>query len=138
MTNEILNKWFDFAQADLDAAQRLFKSPKPTSWTYLLALWHCHQSIEKILKMLLLDKNKELLKIHDLPRLAYIAELENLSAKNKTFLEDLNEFYLRPRYPDIFYKPLPNPTKKSVENYLNKTEKLFLWLKQQKSNSLKT
>ena len=136
MSKEILKKWFAFAQADLDAAKRLFQSPKPTSWTYLLTLWHCHQTIEKGLKMVIISKGKELLKIHDLPRLSKLAELK-LSEKDKTFLEDLNEFYLRPRYPDLLYKPFPKLKRKSTQNYLEKTKKFLLWLQKQISNSQK-
>lgn len=127
----ILKKWIDYAQADLDAAQRLFQSPKPTDWTYLLVLWHCHQTIEKMLKMLIIKKGKELLKIHDLPRLAKLSEIK-ISEEEKQFLEDLNEFYLRPRYPDLLYKPLPKLDKKFTEIYLKRTKNFFLWLKKQK------
>ncbi len=127
---EILKKWILFAEADLDAARRLFHSPKPTQWTYLLILWHCHQVIEKALKMIVIKKGKELIKIHDLPKLAKISEII-LSEDQKTFLNNLNTFYLRPRYPDMLYLPLPKPNKKFTENYLEKTNKLFLWLQKQ-------
>ena len=127
---EILKNWLLFAKSDLDAANRLFNSPRPTQWTYLLTLWHCHQVIEKTLKMIIIKKNKELLKIHDLTKLSKISEI-NLSKEQKQLLEDLNEFYLRSRYPDLFYKPLPQPNKDFTKNYLEKTKKLFLWLKKQ-------
>jgi len=130
LMKDILKKWILHAKADLDAAQRLFNSPKPTQWTYLLTLWHCHQTIEKMLKMVMIKKGKELLKIHDLPRLSKLAE-STLSEEDKQFLEDLNEFYLRPRYPDLLYKPLPKPERKFTKNYLDKTEKFFLWLQKQ-------
>lgn len=126
----ILQKWILFAQSDLDAAKRLFHSPKPTQWTYLLTLWHCHQTIEKALKMIIIKKKKELLKIHDLPRLLALAEID-ISKQNIVLLEELNKFYLRSRYPDLIYKPLPNPSRKTTQELLHKTEKLFLWLEQQ-------
>lgn len=125
----ILEKWLLFAQSDLDAAKRLFNSPKPTQWTYLLVLWHCHQTIEKALKMIIIKKDKELLKIHDLPRLSSLAQI-NLAKPDKILLEELNKFYLRSRYPDLNYKQLSNPNQKITKNLLTKTEKLFLWLKQ--------
>ncbi len=127
---EILKKWILFAKADLDAAKRLFQSPKPTQWTYLLVLWHCHQAIEKALKMVTIEREKELIKTHDLPRLSKIAEII-LSEDQKLFLEDLNTFYLRPRYPDIIYEPLPKLNKEFTKNYLAKTDKLFIWLQKQ-------
>jgi len=127
---EIIKKWLLFAEADLDAAKRLFQSPKPTQWTYLLVLWHCHQTIEKGLKMIIIKREKELMKTHDLPRLSKIAEII-LSEEQKIFLNELNTFYLRPRYPDVLYPSLPNPDNKTTEAYLDKTNKLFLWLQKQ-------
>lgn len=127
---EILKKWEIFAKADLDVAQRLFDSPKPTHRTYLLVLWHCHQAIEKMLKRIIIAKEKELLKIHDLLKLVNLSEID-LSEEKKEFLKDLNEFYLRSRYPDLLYKPLPQPNKKFTQKYFNFTKKMFLWLKKQ-------
>lgn len=127
MNSELIKKWIEYAAADLDAGQRLFASKRPTRWTYLLTLWHCQQVIEKGIKMVMIKKGKEILKIHDLPRLAILADLQ-LSEKDKTFLKDLNEFYLRPRYPDLIYPALPDPSKAMTKNYLEKTKKLFLWL----------
>ena len=130
MSKKILEKWIDFASADLDAAKRLFKSPKPTSWTYLLTLWHCHQCIEKMLKMLAIKQGKELLKIHDLPKLSKVANLK-LTKEFDLFLKDLNEFYLGSRYPDILYKPYPKTSKALTLEYFSLTKKLTLWLKKQ-------
>ena len=128
---EILKKWTLYARSDLDAAKRLFNSPHPTNWTYLLVLWHCHQTIEKMLKMLIIRRDKELLKIHDLPRLVELAETE-LSEDDYDLIKKVNKYYLKSRYPDIIYKPLQKPNKNITKKYLEKTEKLFLWLKKQK------
>jgi len=127
MMKNILKKWILHAQADLDVAKRLFNSPRPTSWTYLLTLWHCHQTIEKMLKMIMIKKGKELLKIHDLPRLAELSEIK-LSKDDLKFIKRLNKYYLKSRYPDLIYEPLPKPNKKFTQEYLKKTESLFLWL----------
>ncbi|MFH1564844.1 MAG: HEPN domain-containing protein [bacterium] len=127
---QLLKQWILYAQSDLDAAKKLYSAKKPTQWTYLLVLWHCQQTIEKMLKMIIIKKDKELLKIHDLMRLSKLSEIK-LTEENKTFLENLNEFYLRSRYPDLIYPALPKPTKELTFKYLNKTEKFFLWLKKQ-------
>lgn len=127
---QLLKQWILYAQSDLDAAQKLYAAKKPTQWTYLLVLWHCQQTIEKILKMIIIKKDKELLKIHDLIRLAELTE-KKFSSSDILFLEKLNKFYLRSRYPDLIYKALPKPTEKTTKEYLNKTEKLFLCLKNQ-------
>lgn len=126
----ISKSWIQFALSDLDAAKRLFQSPRPTRWTYLLVLWHCHQATEKTLKAVLLEKGKDLLKIHDLPRLAQLAEIP-LSTQDKTFLEDMNAFYLRSRYPDLLQPPLSDPMRKTATAYLEKTKQFLLWLQKQ-------
>lgn len=132
----IIKKWIEFAYSDLDAAKRLFVSHKPNNWTFLLVLWHCHQTIEKMIKMLTLKNGNEVIKIHDLPRLYQLSKLK-LSNKEQLFLKDLNEFYIRPRYPDLLYMPLPKPNRETTQKYLNKTKKFFLWAKNQAQNSQK-
>jgi HEPN domain-containing protein len=130
MNKEIIEKWLEYALADLDVAKRLFVSKKPTQWTYLLILRHCHQAIEKTLKMVGIKHNKEIPKIHDLPRLVHLFEI-NLKISDKTFIKDLNPFFMQSRYPDLLYPPLSNPDKTLTKKYLDKTDKLILWLKKQ-------
>jgi len=122
--------WLQYAMADFDAAERLFQSPKPTRWTYLLVLWHCHQTVEKGLKAVMVGRGQEILKIHDLPRLSHLAKIA-LDKKKKAFLENLNVYYLQSRYPDLMYPPLPNPDKASTERLLKETKQFFLWLEKQ-------
>ncbi len=43
----IVEKWLNFAKADLEAAEILVTHPK-SHYSYQLAVLHCHQSIEKI------------------------------------------------------------------------------------------
>lgn len=130
MTKQILKTWMLYAKSDLDAAKRLFNSPQPNRWTYLLTLWHCHQAIEKMLKMIMLGKGKELIKTHDLLRLTELAEIE-FSENDFELVKKLDRFYLKSRYPDLIYKPLSNPDRNFTKEYLEKTNKLFLWLKKQ-------
>lgn len=80
--------------------------------------------------MIAIKTGKEITKIHDLPRLAQLFEL-NLKEKDKLFLKDLNPFYMQSRYPDLLYPALSNPTKILTLKYLNKTEKLIIWLQKQ-------
>ena len=80
--------------------------------------------------MLMIKSGKELLRIHDLPRLAELAEIK-LSENDFNFIKKLSKYYLRSRYPDLIYEPLPKLDGKFTEDYLEKTKKLFLWLKKQ-------
>lgn len=60
MIKEVEN-WLRQAKADLNTANNSFKSGD----YYACAFW-CQQSVEKALKALLLERNKEFIKIHDL------------------------------------------------------------------------
>src|SRR3989344_8419488 len=94
--------WLEYASANLDAADRLLKSPHPNSWTFLLAAWHCHQAIEKMLKRIMVAREKEVIKTHDLVRLQELTGTP-FSDVQITFIKKLDTFYIRPRYPDFMY-----------------------------------
>lgn len=126
----ISKQWILYANSDLDAAHRLFQSPKPTRWTYLLVLWHCQQAIEKTMKGYIAGQGREVLRIHDLTRLAQLTGLSFTEA-NMGLFEDLNASYLRSRYPDLPQPPLPNPNRKAAASYLKKSDNICLWLQQQ-------
>ena len=81
--------------------------------------------------MVIVKRDKELLKIHDLPKLLKHSAIDNISKEYVDFIFNLNSFYLCPRYPDMNYAPFPKLSRKSTEKYLQLTEELFLWLKKQ-------
>jgi len=126
---EVIRKWFKFAESDLEAAEYLFHNPRANQWTFLLVVWHCHQAIEKILKAMLIQQSKELLHIHDLPRLLKFVGFADFTAAQTDFLFELNQYYLMPRYPDLpLKKSYPLITKNKSERVLNKTKDIFLCL----------
>ena len=125
-----VKKWILFAEADLSAAEYLYKKPNANQWTYLLVVWHAHQAIEKILKALIIKKGKELLYIHDLPKLTKLAEINMLSSQQKDFILLLNQYYLTPRYPDLpMTRSYPRITAPQTKHILRDTKELFLCLK---------
>ena len=126
----ISNKWLQYAHADLDAAERLFSTQRPTQWTYLLVLWHCHQAVEKGLEMVIVKQGKDLLRIHDLPRLMELTAVP-ISDEDERFVNVLNKFYLRSRYPDLIGRPLPRISKTATFTLLNSTRTFILWLTRQ-------
>lgn len=124
---KITKKWLDYARADLEAAEVLLKSGK-THWSYQLCLLHCHQAIEKILKTIIVDKNEEVKRIHDIITLLEDSEVK-LPKELQEYIDELNPHYQHPRYPDIPYKgPVFQYNKKIAEYHFNKTKTLFLWL----------
>lgn len=100
--NAITLKWREYAKADLEAAEVLTKSGK-TNYSYQLAILHCHQALEKILKTGTVSKNEVPKRIHDLVKLAQDADI---------------------KIPERFLKYDLNKAK----YHLGKTKELFRWL----------
>lgn len=74
-----------------------------THWSYQLCLLHCHQAIEKILKTIIVDKNKEVKRIHDIIALLEDSEVK-LPKELQEYINELSPHYQHSRYPDIPYK----------------------------------
>jgi len=124
---QLIKKWLDYAKADMEAADVLAKNPK-SSWSYQLAVWHCHQAIEKILKTVIVNNKGEAYKIHDLVRLAELSKLK-LPPEFQDYIRRLNAHYILPRYPDIRHKgPILKYNQTTADEHLKETKRLFLWI----------
>lgn len=123
----VTKKWLPFAKADIEAAQTLLAKKSRSRWSNILALWHCQQAIEKLLKAIIVEKSGEVFKIHDLGRLQELAKI-NLSEKELKMVLTLSNYYLKSRYPDLIYKSLPDPDAKKAKSIFKETKKLYLWL----------
>lgn len=120
---KITKKWLEFAKQDLKDAEILFNQK-----SYRGASWHCHQAIEKILKAISVEREKRPRKIHDLIELLKETKLK-LPENLMSFLEELNLYYLPPRYPDLYeqMKKIYHP--KNIQRVFKLTQNLFKWLK---------
>ncbi|OGL78688.1 hypothetical protein A3J43_03195 [Candidatus Uhrbacteria bacterium RIFCSPHIGHO2_12_FULL_54_23] len=127
---DITKRWVDFAKEDLKAAEALIIAPESFR-SYQLSVLHCHQAVEKILKAVLVEQGKEVLKIHDLARLALLTEMK-LPHEHDDFIRELDPHYTPPRYPDLpsrgrsFHYNEP-----AARSYLERTKQLFVWIEQQ-------
>jgi len=121
---ESINYWLKSAESDLLVAKHLFEKRD-----YSYCLFFGHLVLEKALKALYVkrvDINPPFK--HSLPLLAQKAGLE-LSEEEESFLEEVTDFNLEARYPDIKFSFKKRCTKKFTENYFNKIKKFFKWLK---------
>lgn len=89
--NDIVKKWFEYAKADLEAAEILAKNPK-SDYSYQLAVLHCHQAIEKLLKTVIVANKKEVKKIHNLLVLANDSKIK-FPEDFLYYIEELNPHY---------------------------------------------
>mgnify|MGYP001614731182 CR=1 FL=1 len=119
---KITQKWLEFAKKDLESARILFKSK-----AYENAIWHCHQALEKTLKAIIIEQNKRIPKIHDLPKLSKECNI-TFSKTILEFLEEINPYYNQIRYPDAAIEEL-RPTKNTAQKYIKTTKEIIKWLK---------
>jgi len=121
---EITKSWYRFAQNDLAAAKKLLDDESLGH----MVLFHCQQSIEKIIKAHLEESEIEIPKIHNLIRLNNLLP-SDFRTQDESFmeiLEELNSVYIDSRYPgDLGLLPSGYPTQKKVNSIFEKTILLF-------------
>lgn len=128
MTEEIAKKWRIRAKYDLDTAEAMH-----TSRRYLYVAFMCQQSLEKIMKAIIIDKGGEVLRTHNLVRLAEIAGVyQAMDNKRKDFLANLTPFAIESRYGDYRKRLSEIINKKMAAKYLMETKEIFKWLRELK------
>ncbi|MDP2691648.1 MAG: HEPN domain-containing protein [bacterium] len=96
MRDDSVQEWLTYAKNDLETAQFLLDNKKHPGHT----LFHCHESIEKYLKAIILKRNKEIPYVHQLYSLlkeAEISERDTMKVLNASIV--LDELYRAARYP---------------------------------------
>ena len=89
----------------------------------------CQQAVEKLLKAIIAQQNKENLPIHNLNRLAEVAEISDLlSPEQTTFLAELTPFCIEARYGDFKESLSEIINKEKAEVIYLKTQEMFEWL----------
>ncbi|MBI5701107.1 HEPN domain-containing protein [Candidatus Saganbacteria bacterium] len=129
----LVQKWLEYAKADLEAAEVLVLHPK-SHYSYQLAVLHCQQAIEKILKTILVDMGKEPKRVHNL---IFLLEESGLDPpiEFKNYIEQLNPHYQPARYPDISHKgPVLRYDKKTADYHFAKTKEVFSWIEKKLSH----
>ena len=115
MKTEVEN-WFKQAEVDLKKAKILFDNVQ-----FGGAAFYCRRCVEKALKALYTQDKKELLKTHNILRMAKLLNLpENLLPK----IESLEPIYQETRYPDIAIKiPAEEFTENKVSEFLGNSKR---------------
>lgn len=121
---ELIAYWQKSAETDLVVAEHLFEKGD-----YHYCLFIGHLVLEKTLKALYakrIDLNVPYK--HSLPLLAQKAEIE-LSEKQEAFLEDVSDFNIEARYPDIKFSFFKRCTKEFTDDYFKRIKEFYKWLK---------
>lgn len=122
---ESTKNWLKFSQRDLKNAEILFRGK-----SYEACIWHCDEAVEKILKAVIIEKKGKIPKIHDLSHLLSESKLK-ISRSIFEFIEELNPFYLAPRYPELILES-KKINRKQALNFLKLTKEFIKWVKFQK------
>ncbi len=101
---------------------------------YLTVVEKCHNALEKLLKGILVEKNKPVRKIHDLLVLATEAVVGNLKVEIANTFDELNDYYIHTRYPDDFARMILEVSQPKAEAIYNKTKDTFKWLEKSMQN----
>ncbi|MDI6759187.1 MAG: HEPN domain-containing protein [Candidatus Omnitrophota bacterium] len=116
----IVRKWLERAKYDLVTAAAMLNSHR-----YLYVAFMCQQSLEKLLKAIMIEQGKEVLRTHNLVRLSELTDVhKSMSQEEQNFLADLAPFAVEARYGDYRDKLSEIVNRKSASNYLVKTSAL--------------
>lgn len=123
--DEIVKEWVKMSEYDLETGQAMLGAGR-----YLYVTFMCQQSVEKLLKAIYSQEKKIVPpRTHNLLYLVDVLRLD-LTEPKKTFLGELNRFYLENRYPHEKKQLAQEIDNHQAANFLDKTKEFCQCLKQ--------
>lgn len=124
--NNRYEEWLKQSNYDMETAEYMFSGGR-----YFYAVFMCHLAIEKALKGLY-DKKKNQIppKVHNLVYLLNQLDLKPPEILGK-FIVKLNEASVLTRYPEELEKISRDYNKAVVNDILNHTRELIIWIRAQ-------
>jgi HEPN domain-containing protein len=121
---EHINYWANQVDEDFDCANVLYQSNH-----YAQSLFWAHLALEKLTKALWIKKNEGNTPpfVHNLLRLISQTD-EYFSEEQLQFINEMNSFQIKGRYPDYAESLEKTITKEICEEYLTETKKMILCL----------
>jgi|LSQX01.2.fsa_nt_gb HEPN domain-containing protein len=118
--------WLDSSGYDFETSKIMYDTGR-----YSYCVFMCHQTIEKLLKAIIIHVNKEIpKKSHNLRELLADCNFE-VPADIETKILKLNPHYMFSRYPDIAGGPSYKMYNKQIaKECMDITEEAVTWLKQ--------
>ena len=124
--SEITEKWLERVVYDMDTARAMLRTKR-----YIYVVFMCQQSIEKCLKALLAYKEKDIIPIHNLRRLAELAEvIGELDESKLPNLDFLSRYYINARYKEDLEELSKGITDSVAQDFIRFTEEIIEWLYQ--------
>ncbi|MDI3535237.1 MAG: hypothetical protein PWQ82_1602 [Thermosediminibacterales bacterium] len=118
--------WLESSEYDFETANTMF-----TTGRYNYCIFMCHQAVEKLIKALIIQLNKNFPpKTHNLHTLLKFVD-SNPEKDIETIILKLNPHYMVSRYPDAAGGPSHKMYNDEIaKEFLEDTKKVLKWLKQ--------
>jgi HEPN domain-containing protein len=124
--DKIVAHWVERSQYDLDTAKIMLDTGR-----YLYVAYMCQQTVEKILKALIAQQGKENFPIHNLNRLAEIADIsDELTPEQFNFIAELTPYHIEARYGDYKESLSEIINEKKAQQVYKKTREIYKWIYQ--------
>jgi HEPN domain-containing protein len=121
---ETFRKWLDRVAYDMDTTKAMLQTGR-----LVYAIFMCQQSLEKCFKALLAYGEKEIVPIHNLRRLAEIANvIQELDEAALMKLDFLSSYYVNARYKEDLQQLSKGITETVVRDFIQFSEGLIAWL----------
>jgi HEPN domain-containing protein len=122
--DKYVSQWLERSNYDLETAKAMLDAGR-----YLYVAYMCQQAIEKLLKAINAQHGKENLPIHNLNRLAELAELRGeLAAEQVDLLAELTAYNIEARYGDYKESLSEVVDFQKAKTLYAQTQDLFQWL----------
>jgi len=122
--DKYVSHWLERSNYDLDTAKAMLDARR-----YLYVAYMCQQAVEKLLKAIIAQHGKENLPIHNLNRLAELAELsDELEEGQIDLLAELTAYNIVARYGDYKESLFEIVDMQKAKFLYDRTLELFQWL----------
>jgi len=116
--------WLDRVAYDIDTAKAMLQTGR-----LIYAIFMCQQSLEKCFKALLAYKDREIIPIHNLRRLAELAEvIHEMDEPTLVKLDFLSSYYINARYKEDLQQLSRGITESVARDFVQFSEGVIAWL----------
>jgi len=116
--------WLDRVAYDIDTAKAMLQTGR-----LIYAIFMCQQSLEKCFKALLAHEDKEVVPIHNLRRLAELAQvIHEMDEPALVKLDFLSSYYINARYKEDLQQLSRGITESVAQDFIQFSEEVIAWL----------
>jgi HEPN domain-containing protein len=116
--------WLDRVTYDMDTAKAMLQTGR-----LIYAIFMCQQSLEKCFKALLAYKDKDIIPVHNLRRLAELAEvIDEMDESTLMKLDFLSSYYINARYKEDLQQLSRGITASVARDFIQFSEGVIGWL----------